>query len=269
MIAVLGLGLLGRGFAERFLETGHPLRVWNRTASKADGLHGATVCATPAEAVAGVERVHLVLAEDHAVDAVIEAFVDALPAGVPIIDHSTNSPGGVRARIARLAERGVRYVHAPVFMSPKNAQTATGSMLVGGEVDDLLPALETMTGTVQHIGADPTVAATLKLAGNGSFMVAIAGLGDLFRIGAANGVAPETILGMLKGFSPFTAGMGKRVLSDRPASFELTMARKDVRLMIDAAEGELAVLPAIADSMDAAIERGMGQADFAQWVKAP
>src|SRR6478735_7608173 len=95
-IAVLGMGLLGKGFAENLLAKGHAVRVWNRTQSRAQPLadKGATVCATPDEAVRGASRVHLVLAEDAAVDAVIEALRPALTKNAYVVDHSTNLPAG-------------------------------------------------------------------------------------------------------------------------------------------------------------------------------
>jgi hypothetical protein len=49
-----------------------------------------------------------------------------------------------------------------------------------------------------------------------------------------------------------------------PASFELAMARKDVRLMTESARGaSLVVLPGIAQRMDAAIAEGKGREDLA------
>jgi 3-hydroxyisobutyrate dehydrogenase-like beta-hydroxyacid dehydrogenase len=50
---------------------------------------------------------------------------------------------------------------------------------------------------------------------------------------------------------------------DFSATFELTMARKDIRLMIEAADGQpLTVLGAIAKRMDEAIAKGHGQDDL-------
>ncbi|MFN7145740.1 MAG: NAD(P)-binding domain-containing protein, partial [Myxococcota bacterium] len=72
-IAVLGTGLLGSGMVENLLAKGERVVVWNRTAAKLAPLveTGAVAAATPAEAVRGAERVHLVLTADDAVDATI------------------------------------------------------------------------------------------------------------------------------------------------------------------------------------------------------
>ena len=70
-IAFLGTGLMGTGFVRRMLAQGHEVSVWNRSADKARALeaHGARAFATAAEAVRGVDRVHLMVADDAVVDA--------------------------------------------------------------------------------------------------------------------------------------------------------------------------------------------------------
>lgn len=271
-IAVLGLGLLGRGFAENLLAKGHAVRVWNRTASRAEPLiaAGAIGTATPAEAVRGASRVHLVLSEDSAVDAVIDAMRSGLAAGTWIVDHSTNLPAGVAARVERLRKEGVRYVHAPVFMGPTNSREGTGLMLLSCSRDDeaaLRPLLEPMTGRVLYLGEAPDKAAKIKLAGNGMLVMLIAAMGDLFEMGRAGGLTPDEILALFEQFSPTPAGMGRRALAagEAPVGFELAMARKDVRLMIEMAGGgeRLTLLPAVAAAMDRALEDGKGSEDFA------
>ncbi len=273
-IAVLGAGLLGSGVVENLLAKGERVVVWNRTAGKVAPLvaKGAIAAGDPAAAVAGALRVHLVLTADDAVDATIEALRPGLTAGTPILDHSTNLPERVAERYARLRAAGVHYLHAPVFMSPQNARDATGILLIAGpkaEVDALTPALATMSGRVWHVGERPDLAAAHKLFGNGMLLSLAATMGDLFAVGAAQGVAPADVISL---FDVFRAGnglgsIGTRVLNAGTASpgFELTMARKDVGLMIEAAGGpeHLVVLPGIAAAMDAAVAEGLGEKDFA------
>ena len=270
-VAVLGMGLLGRGFAENLLTKGNTVQVWNRTASRSQPLveKGAIAGATPTEAVRGASRVHLVLAEDTAVDAVIEDLRAGLAQDAYVIDHSTNLPAGVAARFARLRAAGIRYIHAPVFMGPSNSRDATGLMLLSGPSEDeaaLRPLLESMTGRVAYLGAEPDKAAKMKITGNGLLVMLTAAMGDLFRMGAASGVSTDDVLALFDQFSPTAAGMGRRALgaSTQPVGFELTMARKDVRLMLETAgASKLTVLPAIAAAMDEAIAAGRGAEDFA------
>jgi 3-hydroxyisobutyrate dehydrogenase-like beta-hydroxyacid dehydrogenase len=275
-VAVLGAGLLGSGFVENLLSKGMSVRVWNRTASKLAPLveRGAVLAASPADAVAGVSRVHLILAEDTAVDAVVDALRPGLAAGVPIFDHSTNLPDKVAARFARLRADGVRYLHCPVFMAPSNARGATGLMLVAGpaaDVAEFMPALSTMTGSVWHVGERPELAAIHKLLGNGMLISFSGVMGDTLAIAAAQGLGPDAVSELLAHFNPGAnlGGITQRVVrSDTAsASFTLEMARKDVRLMLETGGPGLTVLPGVAARMDEAIAEGMGGKDYAAFAK--
>ena len=275
-VAVLGIGLLGRGFAENLLEKGHQVRVWNRTASKCAAVieQGAYGASSPADAVAGADRVHLVLAEDTVVDAVMAQFQPSLGSNVPVIDHSTNLPAGVLARAQRCAEAGVRYLHAPVFMGPTSSREATGLMLVSGDrglIGEVMADLQTMTGRVVDLGDAPDAAAKVKLTGNGMLVMLTATMGDLFAMGRHAGLEPEHVLSLFESFSPTPAGMGRRLLAAEggPVGFELTMARKDVSLMIEMAGGRdnLTLLPTVLDAIDASIAEGHGAKDFAIFAR--
>ena len=272
-IAVLGMGLLGRGFALNLLDKGHSVRVWNRTASRAApiGEAGATVASSPAEAVDGATRIHLVLKADSAVDAVIDALRPSLSQDAYVVDHSTNLPTQVAERFARLRKDGVQYVHAPVFMGPQNSREATGLMLLSGPSQDeaaLRASLETMTGRLLYLGDAPDKAAKIKITGNGLLVMLTAAMGDLFSMGAACGVDHEEILSLFDQFSPTAAGMGRRAVGGSrrdPPGFTMKMARKDVGLMLETAgdPNKLTVLPAVAAAMDRAIADGRGEEDFA------
>lgn len=273
-VAVLGAGLLGSAMVENLLAKGEQVVVWNRTPSKVEPLvaKGAVSARDPSSAVAAADRVHLVLTADDAVDATIAALRPGLTAGTPILDHSTNLPGRVAERYSRLRADGVRYIHAPVFMSPQNARGAGGIILIAGpkaEVDALTPALQAMTGRVWNVGERPDLAAIHKLFGNGMLIALAATMGDLFAIGAAQGVPPDDVLELFDVFKPGYGipGIGARVAAagTTPGSFELEMARKDVRLMIESAGGPdgLVVLPGIKKAMDDAVNEGLGREDFA------
>lgn len=273
-ITVLGTGLLGAGFARRLLDLDEQVTVWNRTASKAAPLGdaGATVAPDPATAVRGADRVHLVLTADEAVESVLEQAREGLAGGTWVIDHSTVAPDRVAERTQRLRDAGVRYVHAPVFMSPDNARQGTGVMLLSAsdaDAEALVPVLDDLTGRVWHVGAETDRAATYKLMGNGALVVLSGLMGDLYAIGQARGMDPDQVHELLEHF-PIGKAMprlGERVQGapDMDASFELTMARKDVRLMIEAADGadNLVALPGAAAAMDRSIEGGLGRRDYA------
>jgi 3-hydroxyisobutyrate dehydrogenase-like beta-hydroxyacid dehydrogenase len=78
-IAFLGTGLMGTGFIQRARANGLTVRAWNRSTAKVEALAasdaGVTACASGGEAVRGAERIHLSLADDASVDAVLEPLV--------------------------------------------------------------------------------------------------------------------------------------------------------------------------------------------------
>jgi 3-hydroxyisobutyrate dehydrogenase-like beta-hydroxyacid dehydrogenase len=269
-IAFLGTGLLGSGMVECLLRRGSDVTVWNRTEAKARALEsaGARVAETPEDAVCGVERVHLALSDDAAVDAMIDRIATAA-AGATIVDHTTTSPAGTKARLRRAVRLGLRFVHAPVFMSPQMCRDATGLMLVSGPqaiVDSIRPALEQMTGEVWYFGERGDLAAAYKIFGNSMIFTITAGLADVMAMAKNVGVAPADAAALftkfrIGGIIPMRAE--KMAQGDLTATFELTMARKDIRLMIEAAGREpLTVLPAIAARMDEAIAAGHGKDDM-------
>lgn len=270
-LAFLGTGLLGSGMVERFLQQGHTVTVWNRTAAKTAPLAtlGARVAESPEAAVAGVERVHMTLADDATVDPMVERIARHVPSGAWVIDHSTTSPAGTKARYARAEALGLRFAHAPVFMGPVNAREGTGLLLLSGPASlraELEPLLAPMTGQVVFLGERVDAAATFKLFGNAMLVVIAGGLADVLAIARAQGIDPMTAVGLFSTFQVgnLIQGRGRKMAAgDYAASFELTMARKDVRLMLDAAGPEvLAALPGIAARMDQAIAAGRGRDDM-------
>jgi 3-hydroxyisobutyrate dehydrogenase len=271
-IAFVGTGLMGTGFVAHLIQTGHQVSVWNRTASRARAAAdaGATVAATPEAALAGADTLHLSLADDASVDAVLEPLAGVIADHVWIIDHTTTAPTPTAARAARWRERGKRFVHAPVFMTPANCHAGTGLMLLSGPqatYDALLPLLSTMTGQVAYMGEAPNRAAAFKLFGNLTLLAMLATLGDVNRLAHACGIPTKEAFSLFDTFNPgaMLPARAARISSgDFAPSFEMTMARKDVRLMIEEAAQhgmDLAIMPAVAAMFDAAIARGDGAKD--------
>jgi 3-hydroxyisobutyrate dehydrogenase len=269
-IAFLGTGLMGAALAEAAAKRGDRVTAWNRTPSKAEALapFGVRAAATVPEAVAHAERVHVMLADDAAVDAVLDAAGDALRTAL-VVDHSTTSPAGAAARAKRLASRGIAFLHAPVFMSPKMCREAGGLMLASGPQPTFATAeaaLRAMTGRLEYLGERPDLAAANKLFGNAMIISICGGLADIYAMAASLGIEATAAHALFDVFNPAGvlayrgAAMAK---GDYTAAFELTMARKDARLMIElAGNRELAVLPAIATRIDALIARGFGADDL-------
>jgi 3-hydroxyisobutyrate dehydrogenase len=253
------------------LRRGDAVTVWNRTEAKARALEafGATVAAAPGDAVAGADRVHLTLPDDEVVDQVVAALTPRLPKDAVVIDHTTASPRGTKARVARLNAAGMKFLHAPVFMSPQMARDSVGIILAAGPqavYDAVLDTLEAMTGEVWYLGEDGDRAASYKIFGNSMLFVIAAGLSDVFAMAKGLGIPATEALAVFSKFQPgglIKSRGDKMARGDFSASFELTMARKDMRLMLEAAAGQpLTVLPGIAKAMDDAIAKGHGQDDL-------
>jgi 3-hydroxyisobutyrate dehydrogenase len=269
-IAVLGTGRLGSGFVEAACERGWTVTVWNRTASKAERLAscGALVAASIADAVTGVDRVHLVLNDDTSVEDVLAEAAPALGAGTVICDHTTTQPALTAARAARLAAQGIAYLHCPVFMGPAAARTSAGSMLVSGPhsvFDGVRDELSRMTGRLEYLGERLDHAAAVKLLGN-AYIIGIAGLvADVLTLAKGAGLTPDEAIGITGLVNPLAIVQGRgRSMAEGSfePSFELTMARKDLRLMLETAgELPLGVLPGLAARMDALIAAGHGGED--------
>jgi 3-hydroxyisobutyrate dehydrogenase-like beta-hydroxyacid dehydrogenase len=271
-VAFLGTGLLGGAMVERMLAQDQRVTVWNRTASKVEALRaaGAVAAATAGDAVAGAERVHLTLTDDAVVDAILAEVVPRLASAAVVIDHSTTLPVKTRDRAARLANGGVRFVHAPVFMSPQMCRDGKGLIMVSGPsplFESVQPALARMTGDVWYLGERAELAAAYKLFGNSMLFAINAGLTDVLAMASNIGVSGDDALAL---FSRFNTSMAipmrgqKMVRQDFSPMFELAMARKDVRLMLESAgQQPLIVLPALAARMDEMIAAGHGKDDVA------
>jgi 3-hydroxyisobutyrate dehydrogenase-like beta-hydroxyacid dehydrogenase len=275
-IAFLGTGLLGAAFVEAALKRGDNVTVWNRTIEKARALEkfGARVAANPADAVRGVSRAHLVLTDDAVVENVIADLRPGLSAETIILDHSTTQPAATAERARRLNAEGVRYLHCPVFIGPVAAREQKGTILAAGPrplFDAVHADLARMAARVEYFGERPDLAAVYKLLGN-AFVVGMNALAaDVFAIGSGADVSSADALKILEFFNPsgVIAARGKKMLEqDYEPTWELTMARKDVRLMIETADGHpVSALDGIARRMDTLIAEGRGSDDLAVIAK--
>jgi len=264
---------MGSGFIRGLLARGHEVVVWNRTAAKARALEpdGAVVAADPGSAARGAERLYLSLSDDASVEAALASALPTLGPGVPIVDFTTTAPLPTRARGERLVADERAYFHAPVFMTPEHARNAQGMMLGSGPAElhqKLEPELTAATGKFVYMGPDYARAAAFKLFGNAAFFSIVAGLADVFAMARGAGVDPAEVVPFLAQLTPgrqIEFRGPKMARGDFVATFELAMARKDVRLAVETAAAggaPLAILPAIGARMDALIAAGRGGDDL-------
>ena len=268
------MGLLGSNFVKAMLEKGEQVNVWNRTASKAKALEddGAKAFDDIKDAVSGADIIHVTLKDDESVNEVLAMAEDAIGRGSTIIDHTTTSKKGAIERTAKWKARGITYLHAPVFMGPKNARESSGYMLVSGDqqvIEKFEPGLSAMTGRLINLGPEEGKAAATKLVGNLFLISLTGGISDSLALAKAQDMTPEDVATLFKFWNPgaMVSGRLQSIMKNdfSQPSWELKMARKDAGLMMSAAKdgnAELTVIPAVASVMDEWIKNGHGNDDW-------
>lgn len=266
-IAFLGTGLLGAAFAEAAAKRGDQVSAWNRSPDKARALEafGVKAATTPADAVRGAKRVHIVVKDDAVVDEVLAQARSGLASDAIIIDHTTTLPTLTGARLERLNAEGIKYLHCPVFMGPAAARNAQGSMMVSGPqglFESVKDELARMTGRLEYMGERSDLAAVNKLFGN-ALIIGLGGtIADVITMAGASKVSAEDavkLFGMLDLNMMAAAIGGSMAKRNFTPTFELSMARKDLALMLQTAgQRPMASLPGIAARMDQLIAAGHG-----------
>ncbi len=273
MQAFIGMGLLGSNFVKAMLQRGEKVRVWNRTPAKAQKLEsfGAEVFKEVRDAVADADILHVTLRDDASVDEVLAEASKSFKPGAIIVDHTTTSVNGAIRRTKDWSTKGFTYQHAPVLMGPKNALEGTGFMLVSGDqpvIKKLDPELSKMTGKVLNFGADAGKAAGMKLIANLFLLVFTSGISDALNLARSLNIPTEDLQTLFSSWDPGSiTGRLNKITEGRfqPPSWELTMARKDARLMMEEAGhngNRLEIISAIAAEMDRWIDEGHAHDDW-------
>lgn len=201
-ITLLGTGLMGAPMSRNLLKAGHDLRVWNRSRDKAAPLAelGATVCDTPAEAVAGSEIVISMLSDGPASGAIQDAAMEAFTDGAIWVEMGSIKPAEARAHAERFAARGIGYVDAPVSGGTKGAEGATLAIMAGGDAETFarIQAVLADMGRPVHVG--PVGAGQLaKLANQAIVACTIGAVAEAMLLLDRGGADPAAVRDALKG----------------------------------------------------------------------
>ena len=159
-IGFIGLGLMGKPMCLNLLSAGAELCVFNRSATAIDEIKNTkvTVMADPAAVAAEVDLVILMLADTPAVEQVLFAergVAQGVNANSLIVDMGTTATLATREFARRLADKGARYIDAPVSGGQIGAKEATLSIMAGGEavdIDAVMPVFEAIGRLVTHVG---------------------------------------------------------------------------------------------------------------------
>lgn len=272
-VAVVGLGAMGSRIAARLLAAGHQLTVWNRTPARAEALAeaGATVAASPAEAVAAADHVLTMLADPPALMEVVTApdgVAAGLRAGHTLLEMSTVGPSTVR-RLAELVPPAVTVIDAPVLGSISEAEAGTLTVFVGGDSRDaeaVRPLLEAL-GTPLHVGPFGAGAAA-KLVANTTLVGSLALLGEALALAEGLGLERDVAFRVLAATPLAPQAERRRPVvegADAPVRFRLALATKDAELIADEARRagvDAGVVQVAAARFRAAEEAGAGESDY-------
>jgi len=246
-IGFIGLGSLGAPIAANLLEAGYPLRVHNRTASKADALvaKGAERADRPVDATAPGGIVVTLLWDDASVESVVasEGFLDRLGAGGVHISMSTLSPDASKRLAALHARHGSHLVEAPIFGRPEAAVAKLLWIPFAGPAvakDRVRSVLEAMGAQgLFDFGEEIGAATTVKLVGNFLLISAARSLQEAMTMVAKTGHDPKATIEMLTQTlfpAPIYQAYGRMLAQGAPAFGQSAIPLKDVGLFKQAAD---------------------------------
>lgn len=203
-IAFLGTGLMGAPMARRLLHAGFSVAAWNRDIRKAEALavDGAVVADTAVAAVEGASVVFTMLSDGKAVGDVLfsQGVSEALAPDTVVIDCSSITPEAARDHAARLAERGVRHIDAPVSGGVVGASAGTLAVMAGGDatlIDELADVFAPL-GRVTHVG--PSGCGQLAKLGNQQIVaITIGAVAEAMMLVEAGGGSREAFRAAIRG----------------------------------------------------------------------
>ena len=204
-IGFIGLGHLGLPMATNLLNAGYALRVYNRTASKADSLvaQGAQLVGSPADVVTSGGIVATIVWDDAALESVVmsDGFLERLGPGSIHLSMSTVSPETVKKLAALHAQHGSVLIEAPIFGRPEAAVAQKLWMPFAGPQqakERVRPLLQGMGGQgIFDFGEEVGAANIVKILGNFLIFSAAYSLREALSMAEKNGVDPKAVIEML------------------------------------------------------------------------
>ena len=281
-VAFLGLGTMGSAMAANLARAGFPLVVWNRTAGRAPELAdlGVEIAASPADAAGRSDIVVLCVSDTPDVEAVLfgdDGVVHGARSGSLVVDCSTIAPSGSWDFAARLRERGLAMVDAPVSGGSEGARNATLTIFVGGaesDVERARPVLHALGRTITHvgpIGAGQAVKAVNQVILAGTYL----GVAEGIVLAIKAGLDVEQVVAALGGGAAqswvLANRSGRMLDNDYPLGFKVALHRKDLAIALDLANQLGAALPVagLAAQLETGlIGRGFGDDDMSALARA-
>jgi len=256
-IGLLGLGLMGRPMGINLIKAGYSLTVWNRTSSRAGELvaAGATLAKSPQEVAASSDFLLTIVSDPPALEEILwgpSGAMQALQRGSTYIDSSTISPALARKIAAASAERGVRFLDAPVTGGDWGAKKGELIFMVGGDADtlkDVEPLLGVLGKKWFHLGPHGA-GQTVKLAMNLILALQVEALAEALALVARAGLQGEKLVEVLQSSMARSGVLDVKapnlLKGEYVPSFPLRLMHKDLGLALDLANQLGVALPATA-----------------------
>ena len=277
-VGFIGLGVMGRPMALHLKAAGHDVRVWARRPETLAGLD-LPAAETPAALGAACDVVFTMITSCADVETVAlgeHGLIHGMAPGSVLIDCSTISPESARNIAAKLAEKGIAMLDAPVSGGVQGAIDATLAIMAGGDADVLArvrPMLDCLGKRIVHVG--PNGAGQVAKACNQMIMVAaIQAAAEAMRLAAASGVDCGKVRQALAGGSAASRVlevMGQRMVDRNfAAGIEARLHHKDYGLVLEAARRAGVPVPltaAVAQQLNALMAQGWGRDDTASLLR--
>lgn len=271
----IGLGNLGRAIAQRLIDCGEELVVYNRTASKSEGLK-ARVAANVDGSLLDCQAVILCLFDSKAVAEVLPRVLAVGPKGRLVIDLSTNHHRQVLEFHRVCANAGCEYLESPVLGSVVPALRGELTVLASGSDNafEIARPVLTHVGKTIHFLPQPGAATRMKLINNhllGTFMAAIA---EAITLSDRAGVSREQATAILSGGAGnsgvFNAKKEKLLNNDYSPHFSAALIQKDLGYLLELAD-EIGIEALLARTSKVLYDRAMNdnphEIDFSAVVK--
>ncbi|MCB5168820.1 NAD(P)-binding domain-containing protein [Streptomyces bambusae] len=196
-VTVIGLGPMGQAMTRTLLTAGHPVTVWNRTASRADGLvaEGAALAPTPQDAVEASGLVILSLTDYRAMYDILGNATASL-AGRTLVNLSSDTPERTREAEAWAASHGAAFLTGGVMVPAPMVGTEASYVYYSGRAEALdgHRAPLTLLGTPKYLGEDPGLAQMMYQAQLTVFLTTLSALMHATAMLGAAGMAAKEAL---------------------------------------------------------------------------
>ncbi len=280
-IGFIGLGLMGRPMAGHLAAAGHALHLWARRPASLDPFKdsGASIHGSPAGVARHAEVVFTMVADAADVEAVClgaDGIADGARPGCVVVDMSTINPNAAREIGARLADRGIEFLDAPVSGGETGAINAALTIMVGGKADvfeRVKPLFENLGKSVTLIGGSGA-GQVAKACNQILTGVGVAAVAEAFNFAAKSGVEPARVREALLGgfaYSRILEIHGQRMLDRNfKPGFKAWMHQKDLRIVMEEAHRLGLMLPAAAATaqlFNGVVGSGMGEEDHTAALK--